>query len=108
MSSNRPSSFVVTDQDGNRVSAPGKVRWEVQGRLILEDPPYKWELYIPHLSRGTRGETYELGGLSTGIEVYKSGYVSWPGKDIPIFPSHVEAKAFVEATFALEHPEEVG
>lgn len=105
MNSKVPSSFCVTDPDGNRINAPGKMRWEPrgwQGRA-----PYKWELYIPHLARGDRGEQYEMGGLSTGIEVYRTGSVSWPGKDIPAFPSHEAAKVFVETTYALEYPEEV-
>lgn len=109
MSSNKQneSSFIVTDQDGNRVDTPGPIKWTPIGKDRDDSNPYKWELYIPHLSRGDRGETYELGGLSTGIEVYRSGAVSWPGKDIRPFPTYQEAMAFVEATFALEHPEEV-
>lgn len=107
MHSKVPNSFCVTDTDGSRVDIPAPIRWVPIGKQWDDRNPYKWEMYIPHLARGDRGETYELGGLSTGIEVYRSGAVSWPGKDIPAFPTHQEAKAFVEATFALENPEEV-
>ena len=108
MNSKVPSSFYVTDPDGNRVDVPGKMKWVPQhGWHKQTIPAYKWELYIPHLVPGDRGEQYEMGGLSTGIEVYRTGSVSWPGKDIPAFPTYKEAMAFVEATFALENPEEV-
>ena len=59
--------------------------------------PYKWEMFIPHLVKGI-----EIGGLGTDIWVYATGYVSWPGRDIPKFANAEDAIRYVEATYALE------
>ena len=54
-----------------------------------------------HLVKGNRGETYEVGGLDTGIEVTWTGNLSIPGEPSMHFNSIDDAKAYAEATVAL-------
>jgi hypothetical protein len=49
------------------------------------------------------GNTYEIGGIDTGIVAYHSGRLLIPGEAAMEFPTVEEAKAYAEATVLLEH-----
>lgn len=96
-------SFSIRNADTNE-PVPlehGKPVWRPIGVHQASAQTWKWSLFIPHLVKGNRGETYEVGGLDTGIEVTWTGNLSTPGEPSMHFNSIDDAKAYAEATVAL-------
>lgn len=96
-------SFSIRNADTNK-SIPlerGKPVWRPQGVHQASAQTWKWSLFVPYLVRGNQGETYEVGGTDTGIEVTWTGNLSIPGEPSMHFNSIDDAKAYAEATVAL-------
>lgn len=71
----------------------GELRWRPEGA-----PPLRFRLFVPHLVQGI-----EIGGEDTGVCIYPSGYINWPGRECPRFDNHLDAQRYVEATYILEN-----
>lgn len=89
---------IIFDQSGTPILLQnGAISWSPR-RLLLNDPPFKWEMFVEDiLPDGT-----PLGGHSTGWDVYASGRLSTPGCAVIKFDTPEEAKAYAEATYQLQ------
>lgn len=109
MSWNKRSNGVYDADTGLRVSKDGPLEWRKAGQHQAASHTWKWELFVPtlvpnHVDDGLTPdpEWIQIGGLRTNIEVYESGAVSWPGREVAKFSTKEEAMRFVEVTYALE------
>ncbi len=96
-------SFSIHNADTNEPIplGRGKFVWRPQGVHQASAQTWKWGLFISHLVRGNQGETYEIGGIDTGIEVTWTGNLSIPGEPSMHFNYIDDAKAYAEATVTL-------